>query len=165
MSKSSHWGRALNRSALAMIVLAFVMAFAHAQDDGDENLVKYRQRLMSAHGAGMGNIGDILKFKLAHGADHIAQHARSIKQNSMMINEAFKPNKMGAPNDSKASIWDNWSDFETKAKALTTAADELATAADGGDMKAVMPKVQALGEACRGCHNEYRKPKEESYKN
>ena len=164
MSKAGSWGRAARRTVLGLTVFGFAMAFVHAQED-DANLIKYRQRLMSAHGAGMGNIGDILKFKLAYGTKHISQHALSIKRNSMLIEDAFKANKTGAPNDSKAGIWESWDDFAAKAKALTEAADELATAADGGDVMAVMPKVKALGEACRGCHNDYRKPKEESYKN
>lgn len=164
MSVVSHWGRPVRRTVLGLMVFAFAMAFVQAQDD-DANLIKYRQRLMSAHGAGMGNIGDILKFKMAYGATHIAQHARNIKGNSMLIEDAFKENKLAAPTDAKGGIWESWDDFGMKAKALTKAADELATAADGGDMTAIMPKVQALGESCRGCHNEYRKPKEESYKN
>jgi cytochrome c556 len=31
-------------------------------------------------------------------------------------------------------------------------------------MKAILPQVTALGDACKACHNNYRKPEEESYK-
>lgn len=156
--------RSLRGALIILLGLFLVMATVQAQDDNDANLVKYRQRLMSGHGAGMGNIGDILKYKLDHGASHIAANARSINSYSKLIEEAFKPKLTGAPNDAKSEIWDSWDDFADKASALTMASDELAKAADSGDMKAVMPKVKALGEACRGCHDGYRKPKEESYK-
>ena len=48
---------------------------------------------------------------------------------------------------------------------LQKAANQLSeTVANGGDGAAIGANVKALGRTCGGCHKEFRKPKEESYK-
>ena len=74
-----------------------------------------------------------------------------------------QPRSAGAT-DSKPEIWQNWEDFLSKAKALGEASNKLSEVAQGGDLKATMIQFRAVGDTCRGCHNDYRKPEEESYK-
>jgi len=157
------------RSRLALLaltagILGSGLALLHAQSN-EEILVAYRQRLMSGHGASMGSIGDILKYKLDYGAKHIAVHAKNISEYAKLIPDAFKTEVTAGATDAKPEIWKNWDDFTAKASHLETEAAKLATAAQSGDMAAIMPQVKATGDSCRGCHDSYRKPKEESYKN
>jgi len=148
-------------STLCVLGCGLSLLEAQAQD---ENYVAYRQRLMTGHGASMGSIGDILKYKLDFSPMHIEIHAKNIHEYAKLIPDAFKKEITAGANDAKPEIWKNWDDFTAKAKALEAEAGKLATVAAGGDMAAMMPQVKATGDACRSCHDAYRKPKEESYK-
>ena len=148
--------------SLALLVLfGLGLALVQAQDD-DAPVLAYRQRLMKGQGAGMGSIGDILKYKLPYSAD-IKTHASNISAYAKMIPGAFEKNIAMGKTDAQAVVWENWDDFTAKAKALEDAAAKLAASAESGEMRAMMPNVKALGEACRGCHDTYRKPKEERF--
>lgn len=152
------------KSSLALLVLFVLglgLAFVQAQDD-DAPVLAYRQRLMKGQGAGMGSIGDILKYKLPYSAD-IKTHASNISEYAKLIPGAFEKNIAMGKTDAQAVVWENWDDFTAKAKALEDAAAKLAASAESGEMRAMMPDVKALGEACRGCHDTYRKPREERF--
>lgn len=149
-------------SVIALVALGFGLALVHAQEEEAPEL-GYRQKVMKGHGASMGSIGDILKYKLPGGNDHVAKHARNISAYASLIPEAFEKNISTGKTDAKPEVWQNWDDFVSKAEALDVAATELSAAAAGGDMRAMMPGVKALGDACRNCHNEYRKPEEERF--
>jgi cytochrome c556 len=152
----------LSIALITLVALGFGFALVQAQEEEAPEL-GYRQKLMKGHGASMGSIGDTLKYKLPGGAAHVAAHANVIAEYSALIPEAFKKDIASGKTDAKAEVWQNWDDFVAKANTLNVAATELAAAASGGDMRAMMPAVKALGESCRGCHNDYRKPEEERF--
>lgn len=148
---------------VALLVLGIGFTFVEAQEDDDAPVIAYRQRLMKGHGASMGSIGDFLKFKLPYGSNHVVVHAKNIAEYATLIPAAFEEKITEGNTDAKPEVWDNWEDFVAKANALNVAAAELSTLAAGGDMRAMMPGVKALGDSCRNCHNDYRKPEEERY--
>ena len=156
--------RYLSMLLIALFTLALGLALVGAQDEEATARLEYRQRLMKGHGAAMGSIGDILKYKLPYGAAHIQKHAQNIHEFASMIPDAFKENVDGTRQDAQPAVWTDWDDFVAKADALGKASGELADAASGGDLRAAMPKVKAVGDACRGCHSTYRKPEEERFK-
>ena len=53
-------------------------------------------------------------------------------------------------------IWDRMGEVEIKAQNLVDAANTFATLAAGGDQRATMGGVRALGGACGSCHDEFR---------
>ncbi|MDP7641941.1 MAG: cytochrome c, partial [Alphaproteobacteria bacterium] len=61
--------------------------------------------------------------------------------------------------DALPSIWQDWAKFEAAAKTLQTAAANLADAAGSGDMAAIGAAAGAVGKACGGCHEPFRKKK------
>ena len=81
-----------------------------------------------------------------------------------MIPSAFEKPVSAGKTDAKPEIWKEWDDFKKDAEKFVEASDKLAKVAEGGDMKAVMAQVKEVGNACQHCHEEFRKPKEESYK-
>lgn len=147
---------------VSLLALALGLSLVQAQEEEAPEL-GYRQRLMKSQGASMGSIGDILKYKLPGGAEHVAVHAKNIAGYSSLIADAFKKDISAGKTDAKPEVWQKWDDFVAKANALNAAATALSEAAAGGDMSAMMPRVKALGDACRGCHNDYRKPEEERF--
>jgi cytochrome c556 len=141
--------------------LGFAVAAGAAGDD--VAVIKYRQKIMQAQGAAMGAIGDILKNKLPHEKD-IASHARVLAITAKLIPGAFeKPVKTGKT-DAKPEIWEKWDHYERDATRLAEAADKLAKVAEGSDAAAVGAQVKEVGGACQHCHEDFRKPEEQSYK-
>ena len=49
-------------------------------------------------------------------------------------------------------------------KAFETETAKLAEVAKSGDPAAIGPQLKATGKSCGGCHESFRKPKEESFK-
>jgi len=133
---------------------------AYSQNDV---VIGYRQKVMQTQGANMGGIGDILKYGLPH-LDNIAGHAQVIAISARMIESAFKEPVAEGPNDAKPNIWERWDEYLNYAKDLETASTELAEVAASGDMAAIIDRVNTVGDACKQCHDEFRKPREESYK-
>jgi cytochrome c556 len=144
------------------VLCLVVLAVAYAQDD--EMVIQYRQKVMAGHGNNISSIGDIMKNKLPHAATQISLHAKILAEYSGLIEGAFEKNISAGATDSEPEIWKNWNDFLAKANALGDASAKLSEVAQSGDMRATMTQVQAVGDTCRGCHDSYRKPEEESYK-
>lgn len=90
-------------------VLGVGLPLAHAQGT-DENLVEYRQRLMTAQGASMGSIGDMLKYKLNYSTTHVQIHAKNISEYAKLIGEVFEKQIATGATDAKPEIWQNWED-------------------------------------------------------
>ncbi len=130
----------------------------------EQALIEYRQLLMSAIGSNMGAIGGIMKNQLVRpGA--VANHAQQMADAAKLIGPAFEQKGTAGKTDAKAEIWSDWAKFEQTIADYEKAAANLAAAAKGSDPAAVGLAVRALGESCGGCHDPFRKPKEESYKN
>ncbi len=162
--------RSLSPALVAAIVL-LAGSFALAPRDAaaqaapsEQAVIEYRQLVMSAVGSNMGAIGGILKNQLVlPGA--IANHAQQMVDGAKLIGPAFEAKVTAGKTDAKAGIWSDWAKFEKSIADYEKAATDLVTAAKGSDPAAVGLAVRALGESCGGCHDSFRKPKEESYKN
>jgi cytochrome c556 len=152
--------RKLSLVAFALSVIAPLSATAQPSDEG---AIKYRQKLMAGVGADMGAIGDVLKYGLPL-PGHVAAHAKLLSERADLVAAAFERKVSAGPTDAKPEIWQKPDEFRTKTQAMKKAADELAKVAAGGDAAAIGRGVKALGDACGDCHESFRKPKEESYK-
>ena len=132
---------------------------------GDTAVIQYRQLVMGAIGSNMGAIGAILKNQLVLSPGAVANHAQQMADSAKLIGPAFKRNVSTGKTDAKPRIWKEWAKFETAIADYEKAAVDLADAAKGSDPAAVGLAVKALGESCGGCHDPFRKPKEESFRN
>ena len=147
-------------------VLGLVPYAAKAQSaPGDKAVIQYRQLVMGAIGSNMGAIGAILKNPLVLPPDAVANHAQQMAESAKLIGPAFKRNVSTGKTDAKPKIWKEWAKFETAIADYEKAAVDLADAAKSSDPAAVGLAVKALGESCGGCHDSFRKPKEESFRN
>jgi cytochrome c556 len=66
----------------------------------------------------------------------------------------------GAPTRGKPEIWSDAKGFAAAAEALKTQTAKLASLADGGDIAALKAQAQAIGPACKACHDIYRAPEQ-----
>ncbi|MEE8433378.1 MAG: cytochrome c [bacterium] len=156
------------RSMLVFLVIAgFVSMFSAPavlgqKKDGDPN-ISYRQKVMKSQVVNLRGIFDIVKKKVPH-KRNLALHAQIINNNAKMILAAFKQRAVEGPTDAKPAIWENWKDFEKKAKALQRESAKLVKAARSKKKGAFGAQLKKTGKACGSCHKKFRKPKEESYK-
>jgi cytochrome c556 len=148
---------------LSLAVGVSLAGFGVARAD-DAAMITYRQHLMQSQAFHIGSIVAILKGEWPHKEDGPIL-AKALAADAMLIGNAFKAQTADVKTDAKPEIWKDWTKFEEKAKALQTETAKLAEMAGSSDMSGVPAQVKAVGEACGGCHKEFRKPKEQSYKN
>jgi cytochrome c556 len=127
---------------------------ATASDDS-ANIIKYRKQVMVANASHITAIFSVLKGETSY-SGHIAAHARAIAASSAMILDIF-PAGSGEGTAALPSIWQDWPKFEAATKALETAANDLVVVAGRGDMAAIRTAAGAVGKACGGCHEPFRK--------
>jgi len=155
------------RPACLALAVALPTAAAVAQPVAgtDEGSIKYRQKVMSAIGADMGAISDLMKYGLPF-PTHVVAHAQAISRHADLAADAFERKVTAGPTDAKPEIWEKPDEFLQKLHDMKAAADQLADiAADSEATPAdVGARVKALGDACGSCHDSFRKPKEQSYK-
>lgn len=149
--------------AAFLVIGAFLTAGA-AQAADDQAYVDYRQKIMVAVGANMGAIGDILKNQLPF-TSHIEDHASALADSAKLMAPAFEHSVVDGATDALPSIWNDWDEFVQAIAKFEQAAQDLEKAAGTGDMAAIGGATKALGKTCGGCHRNFRKKKEDSYKN
>jgi len=138
-------------SMLLLIVFYGSLSFADSH-----GIIKYRQNVMKSTAGHMGAIVDILKNGLPLEA-HVADHARSMLQNSKMTLSMFPKGSGKGRTKSKQAIWENWSEYESAANNFERESAKLAEVAESGDMEALAKQVRATGKTCSGCHRNFRK--------
>ncbi|MCY3813695.1 MAG: cytochrome c [Gammaproteobacteria bacterium] len=118
-----------------------------------EGEVDYRQHTMSAVGGHMQAIVDIIQGKVPH-TEHMAAHAGALADLADLAGTLFPASSQGG--DALPAIWEDGEDFQSKLAAFKEAAANFKTAAGSGDMGQIGGALQQLGQACKGCHDNYR---------
>ena len=147
----------------ASLVLALISGTVPAATD--EAVIEYRQKILAATGGHFGAVQGILKHKLPHGTERIAEHARLLQGSIAMIASAFKQETPDIKTDAKPTIWKEWDTFETKISKLQAEAEKLEKIAATGTPQEINFQFLKVALSCKSCHDDYRKPKEQSWKN
>ena len=143
--------------ASAVVAVAAGIGTASATDE-PENVIKYRQSVMSAIGGHTGSIAAVVKGEVSF-TGHVAAHADSIAALSGAVLEMFpQGSDSGAETRAKPDIWQDWDGFTEAAEAFEAAAGNLAQVAAGGDQAAIAAAFGDLGKSCGGCHRPFRTP-------
>jgi cytochrome c556 len=151
--------RNLTTSVLAAtVVLGLGVSLAYASADDQ---IKARQAEMKANGAAMKALSAIVKGEAPYSADAVKKEIDGM----IAAEKATDPKAWAADSQkgetvetyAKPEVWSQPDDFGAKYKALLDARTALAATTDEAGFKAAFP---ALGAACKGCHETYRRPKE-----
>lgn len=137
----SKWMAGLAMAMTAVIVTA------------TEGEVEYRQHTMEAVGGHMQAAVDILRQKVPH-SDHMPIHANALAELSEIVPSLFPDGSEGG--DSLPEIWEDPEDFAERLTAMREAAAGFSAAAGSTDKAALGEAFQALGQACKSCHDSYR---------
>ena len=141
----------------ACTVVAMSAGIGSASADGhSENVIKYRQAVMSAIGGHTGAIAAVVKGEVEF-TGHVQGHADSLAAMAGTIVDMFpEGTESGAETRAKAEIWQDWDEFVEAAQAMEAATATLAEAAAGGDMAAIGAAFGDVGKSCGGCHRPFR---------
>lgn len=137
--------------ALCALALAVsVPSFAHEHASG---VVKERMDAMTDMAKRDKAISERLKSKRNLAA--IKADAETIAEHAPHIPHLFPEGSLQKPTRARSAIWQNWSDFENKAKSLQSAAQKLAgTSPD--DAAAMTTAANDMVRVCTSCHEKYR---------
>jgi len=110
----------------------------------------------------MGNIGDNAKElndKLKAGKPAAVKvNAQAIALHATRIPELFPQGSTSETSKAKEEIWQKWDEFVKSADTLRSEADQLAFTAADGQAEAVGAQAKKVFGACKGCHDNFRKP-------
>lgn len=127
-----------------------LVAIAASASEGEVN---YRQHTMEAIGGHMRAIVDIVRGDVPH-MDHLATHAGAMADLAGIAPTLFPEASKGG--DALDAIWENSEDFASKLNAFEEATAAFKTAAESGERGGIMTAFRGLGQACKGCHDDYR---------
>jgi cytochrome c556 len=124
--------------------------------DKVEQAVKYRQNVMDA----MGGLAGAAVGKLRDGFDFgpgLGDIASGLQAMAADIPSLFPEGTDFGETKAKPEVWSDADGFADKAAEAKDATAAFAEAVKSGDKAAMMQAFRDVGDACKGCHEEYRK--------
>ena len=132
------------------VVATCLVAIAVSASEGEVN---YRQHTMKAIGGHMRAIVDIVRGDVPH-MDHLATHAGAMADLAEIAPTLFPESSKGG--EALDAIWEDGEDFANKLNAFKEATAAFNTAAESGERGEIMAAFRGVGQACKGCHDDYR---------
>lgn len=119
---------------------------------------QFRQALLQVVRSNVGALGGMAKGVIPMDAEKIQLNSMRIEQLSLMMEDYFAVDtrKFDVETEALPKIWDNYSDFQSKIKDLTAAAQELNKVAMAGNDGQFKAKIGAVLKSCKSCHDEYK---------
>jgi cytochrome c556 len=95
---------------------------------------------------------------MPYDAAALTKRVERVKFIAGILPEAFPDGSgAGAPTRALPKIWTNRAEFDRLMQALNEKTAALASVAASGDLKQIEPAVNAVGTACKNCHDKFRK--------
>lgn len=145
--------------AAAAIVAVLVAGSVQAEPfENSEQAVEYRQNAFSMIRTNFVVIAGMARNEIPFNAEEAKTRAQAVYHLSHIPWQGFrgKGENTSSGTDALPGIWENMSDFDSKAQALRNAAKELVEATESGSMNTIRPKFMAVARSCQQCHEQYR---------
>jgi cytochrome c556 len=142
------------KQALGAVVIAAIAIGAASATE----VIRDRQQAMKDIGGAMQNLAAIAKKEAPFDAAVVHANAGTIAEALKKIASLFPEGSHQGDVETwaKPEIWSNRLDFEKKLEA----AEEAAVALQSVDLEtAFAPALGKLGNACKNCHQTYRRPR------
>lgn len=153
-------------SALLLSAALLCSSSGYAEDMPFKKEIKARQSFMQIYSYNLGLLGAMAKGESEYDAKVASGAANNLLAAAQMDNSTMWPQGSDADADglqgktrAKAKIWASFPEVGEKHKALTDALTGMAAEAGNG-LDAVKANIGAVGKGCKGCHEEFRVPKE-----
>jgi len=138
--------------AIAAITTSVIAGTALAQFAKPDAAIKYRKATMTVMSTHFARIGAVAKGEVPFNKDEVAKNAAIVNAMASLPWQAFGPGTEGG--DSLPSVWSDESKFKSAQEKLIAATASLSSA---GDLDAVKKATAAVGGACKGCHDDFKK--------
>lgn len=150
------YSRLVSSSRTAIIGLAAVIGVTGAAFAGP---IEDRQAAMKNVGKAMGALAAIAKKEAPFDAGVVNSNATALADNVKTAKGHFPDGSATGDKETwaKAAIWQNKADFDAKADKSVEAAMAMAAVTAEGNFGAALG---ALGNTCKACHTDYRRPKQ-----
>ena len=141
--------------AIAAITTSVIAGTALAQFARPDAAIKYRKATMTVMSTHFARIGAVAKGEVPFNKDEVAKNAAIVNAMASLPWQAFGPGTEGG--DALPAVWSDESKFKSAQEKLISAAASLNSAANSGDLEAVKKATAAVGGACKGCHDDFKK--------
>jgi cytochrome c556 len=141
-------------TAIALAALAGGIAIAEAQTNAAAAITA-RQDAMKAQGSAMRTLTPIVRGEQPWNQQAAVQALTTLNNTIPAVFPQGSGPEAGKT-DALPAIWQNWADFQAKAKTLETESAKLLQLAQAGDEAGFKAQFPAIGRSCGGCHENYR---------
>ncbi len=144
----------LTASAVASLLACGTAA---AQFKNADDAIEYRQGALTVMGNHFGRIGAMAGNKVPFDAKTVQANAELVATLAKLPWSAFVEGSDKGDTNAKPEIWSQPDKFKADAQRLQDATAKLLEAARGGNQDAVKAAFGVAGEACKTCHDDFRK--------
>jgi cytochrome c556 len=144
-------------AAVSIMAVAGTIAIAQAQTAPTQTIER-RQEAMKANGGAMRTLTPIVRGEQPWNQQAAIQAATTLNNTAKVIPAVF-PQGTGpeaGKTDALPAIWQNFPDFQSKARAMETESAKLLQLAQAGDEAGFKAQFPNVGRTCGGCHEGYR---------
>ncbi len=120
-----------------------------------EDIIKYRQRVMSSQGAHMGALFLILQGRVEYRND-VGYHADALAHSLTNLTALFPEGSDFGDTEALPAVWEKRAAFEKVAADAQAAGAQLKEAGAGGDMAALGAAFDGVAKQCKACHDDFR---------
>jgi cytochrome c556 len=143
--------------SLLMIGMVAVIALpASAQFAKPDDAIKYRKNALFVMQQNFGRVAGMAAGKIPFDAKVAAESASVAAFMGKLPWSAFGPETDLGDTKAKPEIWSNKAKFDDYAKKLQVELNKLDVAAKTGKLDNIKVAVNATGEACKACHDDFR---------
>jgi cytochrome c556 len=147
--------RILSITSVALLVTAASLGTARAETS-PVNAIKYRQAIMKAISAHVSAFF-MINTGAVDQAKRLSAHTDALAALGEEIPALFPAGSGTGKTDALPKIWEEPAKFNEAANAAKDATAKLAAAVKAGDKAGIGAAAKSVGEACKGCHDRYRK--------
>ena len=118
--------------------------------------IKYRKAVMDALAAHVGAFVMVNMGKVEH-PDHLKAHVNAVADLGTQVKDLFPVGSDTGKTDALPLIWKEQTQFNEGVTKLEKSTALLRDAVAANDKAGTTAAFKAVGEACKGCHDRYRK--------
>ena len=145
------------RAGLLAALVLMVGTVALGTESVENRAVERRMALMQRSDIALDTLSGMMTGRLLFNQDAAKQARRELIEATGDIAKRFRRARTDTLSHADPRIWENWSDFEARAKAANKAAKSIRTRSPSR----LSDTVPALIGTCLNCHQIYRKPNDE----
>ena len=141
----------------AVIGITAAYPAAAAQFQKPEDAIKYRKAVFTVMSTHFGRVGAMANGKIPFDAKAAADSADIATMMSKLPYVAFVEGSDKGDTKAKPEIWTEMDKFRAAASKMQDEMVKLNVAAKSGNLDSIKAAFGPTGQACKGCHDTYRK--------